>query len=148
MRLRVVAAALLLAAAAAWIAPRGRAADEKPAAPKNGSCAVCHTGIEEMHPWSPVTCVQCHGGNADAAAKEQAHVVAGRRAPGDERVLPLGFEPEATRFRDPGDPRVAAQTCVAAPCSMLLSASGPSAAKSADTIGFMWRWSFVRITPG
>jgi hypothetical protein len=111
MRFRPAAAALLLAAAAAWVAPVGRAADETTPAGANGSCVTCHAGIEEMHPWSPVTCVQCHGGNADASSKEQAHVVAGRRAPGDERVLAQGFEPEATRFRDPGNLRVVAQTC-------------------------------------
>ena len=135
MRLRVVAAALLLAAAAAAIAPRGRAADEMPAKSRNGSCAVCHTGIEEMHPWSPVTCVQCHGGNADAPAKEQSHVVVGRRPPGDERVQPLGFEPEATRFRDPGDLRVVAQTCGVCHAKALYDATHSLHATTAGHLG-------------
>ena len=110
---RLAAAAVVVAVLLAFCVPRGRAADER-RPPGNGSCAVCHTTIEEMHPWAPVTCVMCHGGNADATAKEQAHVAQGRHAPGDERVVGVGFEPEATRFLDPGNLRAAAQSC--GPC--------------------------------
>jgi hypothetical protein len=113
MRARLAAAALVAAlAAAAFVPRRGAAEDHAPSA--NGSCAACHTGIEDIHPWAPVTCVMCHGGNADAATKETAHVPPGRHAPGDERVLGVGFEPEATRFLDPGNLRAAPQSC--GPC--------------------------------
>src|SRR5882724_13688222 len=113
MRKRLAAAALAAALVAAWFAPsRGIAEDRAPAT--NGSCAACHTGIEDIHPWAPVTCVMCHGGNADAAAKADAHVPPGRHAPGDERVLGQGFEPEATRFLDPGNLRAAPLSC--GPC--------------------------------
>jgi hypothetical protein len=107
-------AAVVVAIAAALAAPRGGLAGGGGAPASSGSCANCHAGIEEMHPWAPVTCVQCHGGNADAATKETAHVTQGRRAPGDERVLQPGFEPEASRFLDPGSLRAAAQSC--GPC--------------------------------
>lgn len=114
MKLRhVVAAALLAILAASFVSLRGDAADDMPKSP-NGSCATCHAGIENIHPWAPVSCVMCHGGNADAATKETAHVAKGRHAPGDERVMGLFFEPEATRFLDPGNLRVAAQSC--GPC--------------------------------
>src|SRR4051812_33486049 len=90
-------AALAMAAALvlSLLAPRGVVAGDRPSAPVNGACVVCHTGIEEMHPWAPVSCVQCHGGNADAATKETAHIVRQQRAAGDERVLGPQFELEA-----------------------------------------------------
>jgi hypothetical protein len=114
MRARVALAALAACVLAALVAPRGRAADEKKPAANNGSCATCHAGIEEMHPWSAVTCVMCHGGDAAAATKEAAHVARKARPPGDERVLGQGLDLEYARFADPGDLRVAAQTC--GPC--------------------------------
>jgi hypothetical protein len=113
MRARLAAAALAAALVASALAPSRSGAEDCPAAP-NGSCATCHTGIEDIHPWAPVTCVMCHGGNADAAAKADAHVPPGRHAPGDERVLGQGFEAEATRFLDPGNLRAAPSSC--GPC--------------------------------
>ena len=113
MKARLAVAAALLVIAASFVLPRGDAADDRTPA-VNGGCATCHTGIEEMHPWAPVTCVMCHGGNAAATTKDTAHVARGRHAPGDERVMGIGFEPEATRFLDPGNLRVAAQSC--GPC--------------------------------
>ena len=112
MTLRLAAAVLLALLAALLCAPRGTA-EERPMGAA-GSCVTCHAGIEEMHPWAPVTCVQCHGGNAAASVKEQAHVQRQQRAPGDERVMGQGLDPEFTRFVDPGNLRVAAQTC--GPC--------------------------------
>lgn len=85
-----------------------------------GGCTSCHQGIEEMHPWAAVTCVQCHGGNDRASKKEEAHVVPRQRPPGDERVLGQQWDLESTRFLDPGNLRVAALTC------------GPCHAKSVD----------------
>jgi hypothetical protein len=111
----VVAAAVVCALAALSALPFGRAARGGDAnAARNGSCVSCHVNLEEMHPWAPVTCVQCHGGNADATAKAEAHVARKSRSPGDERVLPLAVDPESTRFADPGDLRVAATSC--GPC--------------------------------
>jgi LVIVD repeat len=64
-----------------------------------------------MHPWEPLGCVQCHGGDGRRADKDGAHVRAKNGWPGDERVLPQGFDPAAVRFRNPSDLRVAEQTC-------------------------------------
>lgn len=114
MRRLAVAGVTLALLATLAVALSGLDAREDAVASGDGSCAVCHAGIEEMHPWSRVTCVQCHGGDATAATKEAAHVAPGRHAPGDERVLGVSFELEATRFRDPGNLRVAAQSC--GPC--------------------------------
>lgn len=116
MTLRAVllaAAAALAAFAATRIAPDAGAQDMTSGGPDAG-CLSCHRGIEEMHPWAPVTCVQCHGGDARAAKKEDAHVLPRSRAAGDERVLGQQWDPEWTRFADPGNLRVAAQSC--GPC--------------------------------
>src|SRR5262249_25278623 len=85
-----------------------------PARADNGQCAMCHTGIEEMHPWAPVTCVMCHGGSADATTKDAAHVAKTLRVPGDERVLGPSFDLEYGRFVDPGSLRAAPYSC--GPC--------------------------------
>jgi hypothetical protein len=118
MRVRYAAAALVAASAATLLSFVGRAEDAakpmQPHAAQNGACVACHVGIEEMHPWAPVACVTCHGGNADATTKDTAHVVRGQRAPGDERVLGPSFDPEYGRFVDPGSLRAAATSC--GPC--------------------------------
>ncbi len=116
-----VALALVLAAAFAWataavVAPRvlGGAEDDMPRAPGNGTCGTCHEGLEDMHPSSPVTCVQCHGGDATQGDMTKAHVTPRSRVPGDERTLGQSFDPEYLRFRDPGDLRAAPTSC--GPC--------------------------------
>lgn len=80
----------------------------------NGTCVICHDGIEEMHPFAPVTCVQCHGGDPTANELEDAHVPQRTSFPGDERVLGRNFDPDYLRFLDPGNLRIAAQSC--GPC--------------------------------
>src|SRR5689334_7337886 len=67
-----------------------------------------------MHPWASVSCVQCHGGNAAGAKKEEAHVAARQRPPGGERVLGQNWDLERTRFLDPGNLRGAPLSC--GPC--------------------------------
>ncbi|MCB9883808.1 MAG: hypothetical protein H6834_18615, partial [Planctomycetes bacterium] len=76
-----------------------------------GSCGTCHAGIEDMHPWHPLTCSQCHGGNDRATTKTGAHVAPQTGAPNDERVLPQSFDPAWVRFVNPSDLRVATRTC-------------------------------------
>lgn len=90
------------------------AAQEPPPVSGNGTCALCHDGIEEMHPFAPVTCVQCHGGDPTANEKDDAHVQPSSALPGDERVLGRSFDPAYLRFLDPGNLRVAAESC--GPC--------------------------------
>ena len=81
--------------------------------------AGCHVGIEEMHPGSPLGCVDCHGGSAIATKKELAHV-----HPLDPRDWPASGQmpmrsyamlndesPAFVRFVNPGDLRAARMNC-------------------------------------
>jgi hypothetical protein len=107
------------------------------------NCLVCHQpmlpdgttqGIEEAHPWYPLTCVQCHGGDDRLCdgelgqdeegnptcdgdweySMDKAHV-----SPGDGptylKNLPSvaldAVSPEYMRFINPGDLRVVDSTC-------------------------------------
>jgi hypothetical protein len=67
-----------------------------------------------MHPWSPVTCVGCHGGNGTATTAQAAHVSPSRPQPNDERVAPQDFDLAYRRFVNPTDLRIVHQTC--GPC--------------------------------
>lgn len=75
------------------------------------NCLTCHFGIEDMHPWEELSCTTCHGGDGTAETKEKAHVAPRRKLPGDERVLPLDYDPEYLRFRNPSNLRVVQSTC-------------------------------------
>jgi hypothetical protein len=118
---RPSAALLLLLGAALLAVPdapgRDAAAAPAPVAPaaaprpEDTSCLTCHAGLEDMHPWEPLGCVQCHGGDGKQAGKDKAHVRPRAGWPADERVLDRGFDPPAVRFRNPSDLRVADQTC-------------------------------------
>ena len=105
-------AALLLLVAAGPLAAKE---------PSDG-CESCHQGIESMHADGDaevgVTCVDCHGGNGTATTKEQAHV-----RPRNKQVFTSAANPknsyavlnqessEFLRFMNPGDFRVAGETC-------------------------------------
>ena len=109
-------------------------------APLEG-CLKCHDKIEPMHQFGPtatldkldngkdalgLTCTACHGGNPAATTKEEAHVRP--RFPREwmhegkfripERSGPLLAREslEFVRFLNPGDLRVAAQTCGSSEC--------------------------------
>lgn len=84
---------------------------EKQQFARSKSCLQCHTGIEEMHPWAPMGCVDCHGGDANANSKEKAHILPLQKLPNDERVLPLEYDPKYLRFRNPTDLRVVEESC-------------------------------------
>jgi len=88
---------------------QGRGADE-PRRPDPG-CISCHEGIEVMHPWDPLSCTDCHGGDGRARDKEKAHVHPARPAPNDERTVGLNYDLEYRRFVNPTDLRVAGETC-------------------------------------
>ncbi|MEK7748132.1 MAG: hypothetical protein AAB300_03555 [Nitrospirota bacterium] len=96
---------------------------------KSDGCLICHEGIEPMHvsPAVKLACVDCHGGNSKAKLAKDAHILP--RYP--ERWQGLNGKysaanPERTyallnqesnafiRFINPGDLRVAQQTC--GPC--------------------------------
>jgi hypothetical protein len=128
---------------------------------KSAGCVSCHTATDEptMHPTQTVHlgCADCHGGNADVrvaagdaqnspgynAAKEKAHVqprgeVFKRRQAVPERAFTAWLEErkEYIRFVNPGDLRVALETCGAAGCH-------PSEVRTVSTSmmthsGFLW----------
>src|SRR5918994_55254 len=53
-------------------------------------CAVCHRGIEDAHPKKTLACTTCHKGDGAATTPAAAH---------------------AGMYANPGDLRVAGQTC-------------------------------------
>ncbi|HVO56436.1 MAG TPA: hypothetical protein VMT51_01945, partial [Dongiaceae bacterium] len=120
--------------------PRGQSAAE--ASRKSAGCVTCHSPMDEptMHPSKTVQlgCTDCHGGDASSgiatgtlpgsaeyqAAKKKAHIQprdASIRTP-DGAVEPRVFakwlkeSAEYVKFVNPGDLRVAAETCGSAGC--------------------------------
>ncbi len=96
------------------------------AAAKSAGCVVCHTGQSEPH-GKPETvrlgCIDCHGGNAQAATIAEAHVAPRFPAAWGSSANPvrsytlLNHEsPEFIRFVNPGDLRVAHLGCGTANC--------------------------------
>jgi hypothetical protein len=96
-----------------------------PAAFAQCDSAKCHVGIEPMHasPAVHIECIECHGGRADTTDILQAHI-----APRNPKIWKSAANPirdyaelnrespEFVRFRNPGDLRVAAQTCGKSKC--------------------------------
>jgi hypothetical protein len=87
---------------------------------KSRGCVACHKNIEPMHvsPAVRLGCIDCHGGNAAAAAKEQAHVKplhpeVWRTSANPQRTYAalLQESAEFVKFVNPGDLRVAEETC-------------------------------------
>ena len=82
--------------------------------------AKCHVGIEAMHvsPAVQLACTDCHGGRADTTDKLAAHVQPRNRALFHTAANPLRTyaalnqeSADFVRFINPGDLRVADQTC-------------------------------------
>ena len=95
---------------------------------ENESCVTCHDGIEQVHSSIPEgKCVVCHGGDGEATTVATAHVavpanyleIRGDGLPPapdgyikDLAADQLGaLDPDFLRFKNPGDIRVADQTC-------------------------------------
>ena len=119
--MRWIAGVLPLALAAAALLVHREAGAQgagkgEPREPDPG-CISCHEGIEVMHPWEPLSCVDCHGGDGEAREKEKAHVAPRRPAPNDERTVPLNYDLEYRRFVNPTDLRVADQVCGTCPAA-------------------------------
>jgi hypothetical protein len=83
-------------------------------------CLTCHAGIEPMHasPNVRITCTECHGGNPTATTKEQAHIqprntTLWKTSANPQRTYTalLDESPEFVRFINPGDLRIARETC-------------------------------------
>ncbi len=85
-------------------------------------CMGCHEGIESMHGDGDsevgITCVGCHGGNGSATDQRTAHI-----APRQPKIFSSSSNPrhsyaalnnenpEFIRFMNPGDFRIAGETC-------------------------------------
>ncbi len=118
---------------------RGQSQEE--ADRKSSGCISCHTSTDEptMHPTKTVFlgCTDCHGGNSSIAvasgiapnsteynaAKEKAHIQPRDASFKDRSALPertytkwLKESPEFIKFINPGDLRIAPETCGAAGC--------------------------------
>jgi len=89
---------------------------------KSVGCLQCHQGVEPMHKAEQnvvLGCTDCHGGNsARGLTKEQAHILPKNREFWKTSAKPpnsnawLNHEsPEFIRFLNPGDLRVAEQSC-------------------------------------
>ncbi len=87
---------------------------------KSKNCLSCHNGVEKMHVSKAVKlgCVDCHGGNALATSKEEAHVKPkfpdkwkSSANPVRSYTLLNEESPEFIKFVNPGDLRVADEAC-------------------------------------
>ncbi|MCU1348094.1 MAG: hypothetical protein JWO56_1124, partial [Acidobacteria bacterium] len=92
---------------------------------KSRTCLNCHNGIEPIHASAAVKlgCVDCHGGDANAATKEAAHVQPRIAALWSRNGVYSSANPERSytklndesaefgKFVNPGDLRVAQGTC-------------------------------------
>jgi len=88
---------------------------------KSVGCLQCHQGVEPMHKSEHVVlgCTDCHGGNAARGlTKEQAHILPKHKEfwktsanPPNSSVWLNHESPEFIRFMNPGDLRVAQQSC-------------------------------------
>ena len=77
----------------------------------SSGCLACHEGIEPMHPAAELSCVDCHGGDASARQKSDAHVPRRRSVVDDESVAGPSEDLAWRRFRNPMDLRVVELTC-------------------------------------
>ena len=90
---------------------------------KGESCLSCHGGIEPMHknPAVKLGCIDCHGGNAQAKTMSGAHVKPKFPELWKTSANPVRSytflndeSPEFIKFVNPGDLRIADETC--GPC--------------------------------
>ena len=88
----------------------------------SSGCMSCHQGIESMHGDGDgeigISCVGCHGGNGTATTINAAHVqpnhkdlFSGTGNPPNNYAQLNKEKPEFVRFMNPGDFRVAGETC-------------------------------------
>jgi hypothetical protein len=138
-----------------------RGQSREAAAQKSAGCLSCHSPMDEatMHPTKTVQlgCTDCHGGNAEAsvkagtspnsseyeAIKQRAHVqprdviFRNRGAkPPDVFAKWLKESAEYVKFANPGDLRVAAETCGAAGCHA--SETRAVSTSMMTHTGFLW----------
>jgi hypothetical protein len=82
------------------------------------NCVACHTDARDPHGTLQMACIDCHGGDATATTKEDAHPKPRhpehwKSAANPERSYALlnDESPEWIRFVNPGDQRVANLAC-------------------------------------
>jgi hypothetical protein len=92
---------------------------------KSGGCIVCHKTVGDPHRKATLRlgCTDCHGGNAQGATKEEAHI-----RPRNPNLWPTSANPvrsytllnhespEFIRFTNPGDFRIAHMSCGTSGC--------------------------------
>jgi len=90
---------------------------------KSAGCISCHGGIEKMHKSEAIKlgCVDCHGGDAGAKTMAEAHIKPRHPENWKTSANPVRSytflneeSPEFIKFVNPGDLRVADETC--GPC--------------------------------
>lgn len=133
----IASAAMLLSAAPESLRTQTQVA----AGTKSSGCLTCHQGIEPMHasPAVKLGCTDCHGGDANARTKEQAHVQprnpqiwkTSANPPRTYTAL-LNESPEFIRFMNPGDLRVARETCGG--CHMTQTAAVPRSTMTTSAV--------------
>lgn len=105
--------ALGLASAVAMADPENRPG--QPPAPRAPGCLNCHGNIEDATAnmqWNGFhRCVDCHGGDAHATTKEEAHVQPTLPVIMDQTVAPLDYDLAYQQFINPSNLRVADRTC-------------------------------------
>jgi len=108
---------------------------------KSEGCLRCHDGIEPMHSSRAVKlgCTDCHGGDASAREKVQAHVQPRFPAIWPTSANPprtytalLRESPEFVKFINPGDLRVANETCGG--CHMKQTAAVPRSTMTTSAV--------------
>ncbi|MFT7479949.1 MAG: hypothetical protein ACI80N_003256 [Gammaproteobacteria bacterium] len=106
------AIALLLAMLAALCLGHASLAQTLPDDGSSG-CVRCHSGIEEMHPEAELSCVDCHGGDASARSRRDAHVAPRSAASAGpvEHLADMDTDLAWRQFRNPMDLRVVERTC-------------------------------------
>ena len=111
MRAVILASATAFLIAAHALSRSAPSSAQDTRAPATSGCLACHVGIEAMHPEADLSCVDCHGGDAEARSKARAHVASTRTESPDERVAPEDEDLAWRRFVNPMDLRVAPTTC-------------------------------------
>jgi hypothetical protein len=121
IRTATAAALLLVCVSASAQSPAAVKTQSREAAQaKSEGCLSCHRGIEPMHASRAVVlgCSDCHGGNGASRKKEEGHVqplnpAVWKTTANPERSYTalLKESPEFVRFVNPGDLRVAPETC-------------------------------------
>jgi hypothetical protein len=156
-----VRAGLPFTASASQDAPSSRGQSQEDADRKSAGCISCHTSTDEptMHPTKTVhlACADCHGGNSSIsvapgiapnsaqyiAAKEKAHVQPRDSSFKDRSNLPeraytkwLKESADYVKFINPGDLRVAPETC--GPIGCHASETRAVSTSMMTHSGFLW----------